>query len=152
MPQMQWYFEDFHAGRVIDVGQVSVSEEEILEFARRFDPQPFHVDREAATPSFGGIIASGWHTVSLMMRLMVDGLLNQSSGLPSPGLDELRWLRPVRGGDALNVRGVVLESRVSASKPDRGIVTMSWEARNQHEELAVSAKVICMFRLRGQGQ
>ncbi len=149
MSQLQWYFEDFHVGRVIEVGQASVSEEEILEFARRFDPQPFHIDREAATNAFGGLIASGWHTGSLMMRLMAENLLNQSSGMPSPGMDELRWLKPVRGGDTLSVRGVVLESRVSASKPDRGIVKMSWEARNQHDEQVMSAKVVCMFGLRG---
>lgn len=148
MTQLRWFFEDFQQGQVIEVGKVSVSEEEIMAFARSYDPQPFHIDREAAERSHGGVIASGWHTGSLMMRLMAENLLNHSSGLPSPGLDELRWLKPVRGGDTLSVRGVVLDSRVSASKPDRGIIKMSWEARNQHDELVTSAKVVCMFRLR----
>lgn len=149
MSQLQWYFEDFHVGRIFDVGQTSVSEEEIMEFAQRFDPQPFHVDREAATRAFGGIIASGWHTGSLMMRLMAENLLNHSSNMPSPGMDELRWFKPVRGGDTLSARAVVLEARVSASKPDRGIVRMRWEVRNQHDELVISAQVICMFGRRG---
>jgi len=149
MSQIQWYFEDFQVGQIIEVGQVGVSEEEILEFARRFDPQPFHVDREAATRVHGGLIASGWHTGSLMMRLMAEGLLNKSSNHPSPGMDELRWLKPVRGGDTLSVRCVILATRVSASKPDRGLVTTRWEARNQHGELVMTANVVCMFGLRG---
>ncbi|RJG01263.1 MaoC family dehydratase [Noviherbaspirillum sedimenti] len=149
MANMQWYFEDFQAGQVIEVGEIGVSEEEIMEFARRYDPQPFHIDREAAARTHGGVIASGSHTFSLMMRLMVDGLLNQSANLPSPGVDELRWLKPVRGGDVLSGRCVVLESRVSVSKPDRGVVTTRWEARNQDGELVATAKVICMFGLRG---
>lgn len=151
MSQIQWYFEDFQEGQVINVGQTTVTEAEIIEFARRFDPQPFHIDREAAGEVYGGVIASGWHTGSLMMRLVAEGLLNKSSGLPSPGLEELRWLKPVRGGDTLSVRFVVLATRVSASKPDRGLVTASWEASNQHGELVTIAKVICMFRLRGAG-
>lgn len=149
MSQIQWYFEDFQAGQIIEVGQVSVSEEEILEFARRFDPQPFHVDREVAVRSHGGLIASGWHTGSLMMKLIAEGLLNKSSNQPSPGMDELRWLKPVRGGDTLSVRCVILATRVSASKPDRGVVTTRWEAWNQHGEMVMSAKVVCLFGLRG---
>ena len=148
MTQVQWYFEDFQQGQAIDVGSIQVSEEEILEFARRYDPQPFHVDREAAMRSHGGLIASGFHTVSLMMRLIADGLLNKTANLPSPGMDELRWLKPVRGGDTLSVRCVILSTRVSASKPDRGLVATSWEAMNQHGELAATAKVVCMVRRR----
>lgn len=149
MSQIQWYFEDFQVGQIIEVGQVGVSEEEILEFARRFDPQPFHIDREVATRAHGDLIASGWHTGSLMMRLMVDGLFNKSSNQPSPGMDELRWLKPVRGGDTLSVRCVILATRVSASKSDRGVVTTRWEAWNQHGEMVMSAKVVCLFGLRG---
>jgi len=150
MTQVRWFFEDFEQGQVIEVGAVSVTEEEILEFARRYDPQPFHIDREAAERSQGGLIASGCHTLSLMMRLIVDGLLNQTANLPSPGMDELRWLKPVRGGDTLSVRCVVLSTRVSASKPDRGLVATSWEAFNQQGELVSSAKVVCMVRRRQQ--
>ena len=149
MSQIQWYFEDFQAGQVIELGEVSLSEDEIIEFAQRFDPQPFHIDREVAARSHGGVIASGWHTGSLMMRLVAEGLLNKSSNHPSPGMDELRWLKPVRAGDTLSVRCVILATRVSASKPDRGVVTTSWEARNQHGEPVMSAKVVCMFGRRG---
>lgn len=145
-----WYFEDFQPGQVIEVGKVQVSEEEIMEFARRYDPQPFHVDRDLAAKAMGGVIASGWHTGSLMMRLIVDGVLNRTANLPSPGLDELRWIKPVRGGDTLSVRCVILSTRASASKPDRGVVTTSWEASNQHGELVATTKVICMVRLRSQ--
>jgi acyl dehydratase len=150
MGQIRWFFEDFQPGQVIDVGNVTVSEEEILEFALRYDPQSFHVNREVAEQKFGGLIASGFHTLSLMMRLMVDGMLNQTANLPSPGMDELRWLKPVRGGDTLSVRCVILSARASASKSDRGIVSTSWEAENQHGELVASAKVMCLVRRRSK--
>ena len=94
------YFEDFVVGQTIPVGTRTVTEEEIIVFAKQFDPQPFHVDPEAAAKSmFGGIIASGWHTCGMIMRLMVDGFLNESTSLGSPGVDEVRWIKPVRGGD-----------------------------------------------------
>ncbi|QAU34267.1 MaoC family dehydratase [Janthinobacterium sp. 17J80-10] len=149
MSQIQWYFEDFQEGQNIELGEVAISEAEILEFARRFDPQPFHIDREAATRAYGGLIASGFHTGSLVMRLVAEGLLNKSSNTPSPGMDEVRWLKPVRGGDTLSVRCAILATRASASKPDRGVVNMRWEARNQHGELVMSAKVVCLFGVRG---
>jgi acyl dehydratase len=97
---MTWYFEDFEVGKVFDMGTRTVTEDEIVAFATQFDPQPFHVDSEAAAQSlYGGIIASGWHTCGLIMRLMVDGMLRDSSSMGSPGIDEIRWLKPVRGGD-----------------------------------------------------
>lgn len=149
MRQIKWYFEDFEAGQVIDAGTTSFTEEEIVTFAKQFDPQPFHIDLQAASESiYGGIIASGWHTCCVMMRLMVDGFLGESSSMGSPGMDEVRWIKPVRAGDTISVRSLTLETRASASKPDRGVVFSSWEAINQHGELVTSAKVMCMFRRR----
>jgi acyl dehydratase len=135
------FFEDFAVGTVIEAGSVSVSEAEIIEFATRFDPQPFHIDHAAAAESiFGGIIASGWHTCSMMMRLMVDGYLGQAASLGSPGFDEVRWLKPVRGGDVLAVRSSVTEAVASTSRPDRGVLFTQWEATNQHGELVATLK------------
>jgi acyl dehydratase len=131
----QWYFEDFFEGQQIDLGERPVSEAEIMAFARAFDPQPFHVDQEAAAGSiYGGVIASGWHTCSLMMRMVVDGILSGACGMGSPGLDGVRWRRPLRGGDTLRVRYVTTRVKASASKPDRGVVWSSWIATNQHGE------------------
>lgn len=139
--QKKMYFEDFEVGNAIEVGGYTVSEAEIIEFATRFDPQPFHVDAAAAAQSmFGGIIASGWHTCSMMMRLMVDGYMRNSSSLGSPGVDEVRWLKPVRGGDILTVRCAVLESVPSSSRPDRGVIFTQWEATNQRGELVATIK------------
>lgn len=115
--------DDLSAGETIQLGTTSVTEEEILAFARAFDPQPFHVDRDAAEASiYGGLIASGWHTCALFMRLLAEGFLNDTRSLGSPGIDELRWPRPVRPGDELTGRLELLEVRASASRPDRGIV------------------------------
>ena len=151
MAQLKWYFEDFEVGKAIEVGSRTVTEEEIVAFARQFDPQPFHVDREAAAQSaYGGIIASGWHTCSLIMRMMVDGFLREAASLPSPGVDEIRWLKPVRGGDTLHVTTTALEARPSASKPDRGVVVTVWEARNQHGEVVATVKGLAMFMRRPQ--
>ena len=143
------YFEDFAVGSIIEVGSFTVSEAEIIEFATRFDPQPFHIDAEAAAESiFGGIIASGWHTCSMMMRLMVDGYLRDSSSLGSPGVDEVRWLKPVRGGDILTVSSEILESVPSASRPDRGVIFTLWQATNQHGDLVATIKGRGMFARR----
>jgi acyl dehydratase len=151
MPQLDWYFEDFVVGKSIDVGTRTVTEQEILDFAVQFDPQPFHVDREAAAKSiYGGLIASGWHTCSMMMRLMVDNFLIKSSSQGSPGIDELRWLKPVRGGDTLSVSTTALEVRPSTSKPDRGVVLTEWRAINQRGELVCTVKGMGMFLRRPQ--
>lgn len=140
------YFEDFQEGETIEVGSCTVDEDEILEFASRFDPQPFHIDPDAAGKSiFGGIIASGWHTCGMMMRLMVDGLLRHSSSMGSPGVDEIRWHKPVRAGDTLTVTTTALELRSSASKPDRGIVVSLWTATNQRGEVVATIKGMGMF-------
>ena len=149
MAELKWYFEDFEPGRVIPVGSRKLGEEEIVAFALHFDPQPFHVDRAAAAQShFGGIIASGWHTCSIMMRMMVDGFLSEAASMGSPGVDEIRWLTPVRPGDTLSVTTSVLDVRPSTSKPDRGVVHTMWEAKNQHGETVATVKGMGMFMRR----
>jgi acyl dehydratase len=145
----QWYFEDFYPGQEIDLGTRSVSEEEIVAFASQFDPQPFHVDREAAAESiYGGVIASGWHTCSMMMRMVVDGLMAKSSSMGSPGLDGVRWLAPVRAGDTLKVLYRTTQVKASNSKPDRGVVWSKWVAINQHGETVCTVEGMGMFKRR----
>ena len=117
------YFEDYQPGAVYEYGYASVTEAEILAFARQFDPQPIHVDPAfAAAGPFGGLIASGWHTAGLMMRLLADNFLSKVASLASPGVDELRWATPLRPGDRLRLRTEIVEARVSRTKPDRGLV------------------------------
>jgi acyl dehydratase len=126
------YFDDFEPGQAFDLGSHTVSEAEIVEFARRWDPQPFHVDPVAARESvFGGLIASGWHTGAMWMRLYVDSLLGGAASQGSPGVEELRWLAPVRPGDILHGRLTVLETTPSARRPDRGTVRIRGEMVNQ---------------------
>jgi acyl dehydratase len=139
MKGFRYYWEDFAVGRVFEYGSRTLSEREMIAFARDWDPQRFHVDPLAAkeTP-FGGLIASGWHTGCVMMRFMCDAYLNESSCIGSPGIEEWRFAVPVRPGDTLRYRGTVLESRPSASKPDRGIVKFRWELLNQRDEVVVS--------------
>ncbi|MCS0632027.1 MaoC family dehydratase [Telluria mixta] len=148
-----WYFEDFEPGQDIDLGTRTVTEEEIVAFARDFDPQPFHIDRAAAADSiFGGVIASGWHTCSMMMRMVVDGLMNRSASMGSPGLDGVRWLAPVRAGDTLNVRYRTVQVKASTSKPDRGVVWSKWVALNQHGETVCTVEGMGMFGRRPGGE
>lgn len=143
------YFEDYVPGHVHEFGTISISEAEIVEFGRRYDPQPFHTNAEAARHTqFGGLIASGWQTAGLMMRLVVDHYLSHVASLASPGLDELRWTRPVRPGDTLSIRATVLEARASASKPDRGLVRTFFEVLNQHGDVVMSAKAMNMLKRR----
>lgn len=134
----RYYWEDFPVGRVFEYGSRQLSEQEIIDFASDWDPQRFHTDPVAAkqTP-FGGLVASGWHTGSVLMRFMCDAYLNESSCIGSPGIEEWRFALPVRPGDTLHYRGTVVESRPSASKPDRGIVKWRWELLNQRGEVAV---------------
>jgi acyl dehydratase len=132
-----------------DCGSVSVDQAEIISFARQFDPQPFHVDPAAAADGpFGGLIASGWHTAGLVMRLIVENYVAPESSLGSVGLDELRWPYPVRPGDTLRVRVTVLEARRSQSKPDRGIVKTLIEAENQDGQPVMRATSINFIRVR----
>jgi len=143
------YFEDLTPGRVFELGSVDVTEDEIIEFATRFDPQPFHIDREAAAESvFGGIIASGWHTCSMCMRLLVDGLLSESMSLGSPGMEQIRWTAPVRPGDRLTARATVEEARPSSSKPDRGTVTMLTEMLDQDGVVVMTMRGMSMYARR----
>ena len=143
------WFEDYHPGAVHELGTLQVDADEVLEFARRYDPQPIHTDPAlAARGPFGGIIASGWHTGSLMMRLYALNYLSSASSLASPGLDELRWLRPVRPGDTLSVRVTVQDARASASRPDRGVVHSLIEVFNQHGEPVMTMRAVNMIARR----
>lgn len=146
MSNASWYFEDFFAGQEIPLGTRSVSEQEIIAFASQFDPQPFHVDHDAAAAShFGGVIASGWHTCSMMMRMVVDGLMAASSSMGSPGVDKVRWILPVRAGDTLTVTYLTTAVKASASRPDRGVVWSTWQALNQDGKLVCTIEGMGMF-------
>jgi acyl dehydratase len=132
-----------------EFGDIAVTAEEIVEFARRYDPQSMHVDPLAAAQGpFGGLIASGWHTASMVMRLFVEHYLSKVATLPSPGVDELRWVRPVRPGDTLRVRVTVLETKRSRSKPDRGLVRGLVEVLNQNDELVMTQRPMNLMRCR----
>jgi acyl dehydratase len=132
-----------------EFGDIAVTAEEIVEFARRYDRQSMHVDPLAAAQGpFGGLIASGWHTASMVMRLFVEHYLSKVATLPSPGVDELRWVRPVRPGDTLRVRVTVLETKRSRSKPDRGLVRGLVEVLNQNDELVMTQRPMNLMRCR----
>ena len=144
------YFEDYEPGAVYEFGDITVDEEEMISFARQYDPQVFHTDpRAAAKTMFGGLIASGWLTAALAMRLIVDHYLSHAASLGSPGIDEVRWLKPVRPGDRLSVRINILEARRSHKKPDRGTVIALVEVINQKSEVVMSWKGINIIRCRG---
>ena len=137
------YFEDYVVGVEQEVGSVGLSETEIIEFANKYDPQDFHTDPEKAkTGPFGGLIASGWHTIAVVMRLLVDKYLDNASSLGSPGIDELRWMAPVRPGDVLTVRAKVFNARRSDSKPDRGLIHTSVETSNQDGTMVMTMKAV----------
>jgi acyl dehydratase len=145
------YFEDYKAGSVHEFGPITVEQSEMIEFARRFDPQLFHTDPEAAKKTrFGGLIASGWHTAAMMMRLLVDNYLSSVASLGSPGIDDLRWARPVRPGDKLSVRVTILEANRSRSKPDRGVVRSFIEMINQNHEVVMTMKGINILLCRDE--
>lgn len=149
VPFKQRWFEDYPVGEVHEFGDYLVTAEEIIDFATRYDPQAFHVDPDAARASnFGGLVASGWMTASVMMRLLVDHVVSAVSSMGSPGIDELRWLKPVRPGDRLRGRLEIVESRRSVSKPDRGIVHMRQQVLNQHGEVVMSYLGMGMYRCR----
>ncbi|MCX4885457.1 MULTISPECIES: MaoC family dehydratase [unclassified Streptomyces] len=129
------YFEDYVPGAVYVYGSITMTEEDILRFARDFDPQGIHTDPQAALRGpYQGLIASGWHTCAVMMRMYADHYISKVGGLASPGIDDLRWVRPVRPGDSLSLRTTVLETRVSRSKPDRGLVHTGIEVLGRHGE------------------
>jgi acyl dehydratase len=143
------WFGDYALGTTAEFGPLRVTEADVVDFGRRYDPQPFHVDEQAAAAGpFGGLIASGWHTCALMMRLFADEYLSPVSSLGSPGVDELRWAVPVRPGDELTVRITVVEARASRSKPDRGLVRTRVELRNQAADVVLSLVAMNLIRVR----
>jgi acyl dehydratase len=145
VPRENRYFEDYVVGSLHEFGSIAVTEEEVIAFARRYDPQVFHIDPEAAKNTrFGGLIASGWLTAGLMMRLLVDNVVSSVASLGSPGVDELRWLKPVRPGDELAIRVTIREARRSRSKPDRGMLTHFVEVLNQNREVVMTMQSVGM--------
>ena len=142
----RYAFEDFHVGQLIEIGRRTVTSEEIIAFASQFDPQPFHLSEDAGRRSiYGSLIASGWHTVAMVMRMSCDAYLLDSLSMGSPGVDELRWLKPVRAGDTIRAQFEVIDIRPSKSKPDRGIVVSAWRVFSQHDELVMTMRGMGMF-------
>ena len=140
------YFEDFIVGEAHELGSRTLSQDQIIAFAREYDPQPFHVDPEAAKSSiFGTLIASGWQTVAIFMSLLVNGLLNDTASLGSPGVEGIEWLKPVKPGDRLSARFRVLEVTPSKSRPDRGIVKSQGEVTNQDGALVMTIRATNFF-------
>ena len=145
-PAPRYHWEDFPVGHVREFGGLLVSREAVVEFARAYDPQPFHLDDAAAAASpFGHLAASGWHTCAMAMRMMCDAYLLESAALGSPGVDHVRWLKPVYPGDTLHVRLTVLEARPSASRPGVGLVKSHWDVSNQHDERVLTMEGWGMF-------
>ena len=149
VPLEDRYFEDYKPGTVYEFGTIAVEEPDIIDFGRRFDPQVFHTDPQAAKKTiYGGLIASGWHTASLMMRLFVDHYLSGIASLGSPGVDEMRWIKPVRPGDILSLRVTVSETKRSRSKPDRGVLFSFIEVLNQNHDVVMSMKALNLLLCR----
>lgn len=145
-------FADFHAGQVIEAGPYVLTEAELVRFAKEYDPQWFHTDAEAAIDSaFGGLIASGWHTCSIAMRLVVDAALKGSESFASPGLEHVRWPNPVRSGDALRLVADVIEVRRSEKRPTLGILRWRWRLFNQRELMVLDVEVTSLFKLEAPG-
>ena len=148
-PINQRYFEDYVVGSVHEFGNIVADETEMISFAERFDPQPFHTDPMAARETiYGGLIASGWYSAGLMMRLFVDHYLSHVASLGSPGVDQLRWLKPVRPGDTMSLRITISETKRSKSKPDRGIVHSYVEAINQNSDVVMTMMALNFISLR----
>lgn len=153
VPVEDRYLEDYQTGAVYKFGAIQVTEAEIIEFGKRFDPQAFHTSPQAASQSiYGGLIASGWHTASMMMRLFVEHYLSSVASLGSPGVDELRWSLPVRPNDTLTLRVTVTEARRSTSKPDRGVLFSFIEVLNQNQEVVMSMKAVNLLLCRNRSQ
>jgi acyl dehydratase len=143
------YYEDYVPGRIYEYGYASVTQDEIIDFATKFDPQPIHIDPQyAASGPFGGIIASGWHTGSVFMRLFADHYVSRVASMASPGMDEVRWAVPLRPGDSLRLRTTIEQARVSRSKPDRGLVHTRAELINQDDLTVMSLVAMALFRRR----
>ena len=150
MPEI--YLDDLRPGQTFALGRRSIPRDEIVEFARAWDPQPFHLDEATAQASiYGQLIASGWHTACVFMRLFADGLLNRTAAIGSPGLDELRWLKPVYAGDSLDARVEILEVRPSRSRPDRGAARIRCVVSNQRGDEVLTMIATVMFLRRPVG-
>jgi acyl dehydratase len=149
MSQIKYYWEDLQPGSVRELGEISVSAEEIKGFAEQFDPQPFHTDEAAGRRSiFGNLCASGWHTCALAMKLTVENFLNESSSMGSPGLENLRWLKPVYPDDTLRLQHTIIESRPLRTRTDTGLVRSVWDLFNQNGEKVLQMEGYGMFRRR----
>ena len=153
MSDKQWYFDDFVPGQEIELGQRTVSEDEIIAFATQFDPQPFHLSDEAAAQThFGRLSASGWHTCAMTMAMLVENLkAHKQAGLGSPGIDELKWLRPVYPGDVLRCESELIDKRVSASRPEMGIFKTLLTVFNQDDVAVMSYRSNGLIRTRPPG-
>jgi acyl dehydratase len=149
LPPDDRYFEDYLPGSVHEFGSISVEERDVIEFGKRYVPLSYHVDKEAARRSiYGGLIASGWQTAALMMRIYTENYLSHVANLGSPGGDELRWNKPVFPGDQLSVRATVMEARRSESRSDRGIVRTFIEVLNQNRNVVMSMKMVNFVKCR----
>lgn len=147
------YFEDIAIGSVLEFGSKTMTKTEIIDFATKYDPQPFHIDEDAAKSSiYGSLIASGWHTAGVTMRMMVDSMVDDRAGLGSPGIDNLKWLIPVRPGDTLRVRNEVVDKKRSQSRPNMGTIFGTIEVFNQQNELVMSFNSIGMTLARTTGE
>jgi len=149
MTEFKYYWEDFAVGQVRDLGTITPTREDIIAFAQQFDPQPFHLDDEAAKASvFGALSASGWHTCAMAMRLMVTNFLCETSSLGSPGLENIKWLKPVYPGDTLRLQSTMLETKPMSKRPDVGMTRNLWEMFNQHGDKVLHMDGWGMFRRR----
>lgn len=147
------YFEDFPIGEIVEFGDRLVTAEEIVEFARQFDPQPFHLDERAAQETMaGGLIASGWHTVVMLHRMNYEGFLKRMASQGGLGVEEIRWTKPVRPGDRLSARCTVAAARPSKSRPELGIVDFAFEALNQKGEVVMTEKLIALVKRRPEAE
>lgn len=146
------YWEDYELGAVYDIGSKTMTKAEMIDFASKFDPQPFHLDEEAGRKSiFGGLSASGWHTSSEVMRLLVDNYISRETSMGSPGVDELHWLKPVLAGDTISAKVRILDKKPSRSRPEMGSIFNQYEVYNQRGELVMTMKGIGLMRRRTAG-
>jgi acyl dehydratase len=151
VPDALLHFEDFPVGEVVTFGSYEVSADEIKEFAAEYDPQPFHLDEYAGELSIAGALsASGWHTLSMTMRMMFDAYLKNAASMGSPGVDEVRWAKPVFAGDVLSCKRTTVSARVSSSRPEMGIITFRWEVSDQNGELKLDMQGIQLVKVRGR--
>ncbi|WP_246795508.1 MaoC family dehydratase [Burkholderia perseverans] len=142
-------YEDLEVGALTEIGKHTFTPEDIVEFAQRYDPQPFHLDEAGGKASpFGGLVASGWHTCSVFMGMLVRNVLSDSTSMGSPGIDEIRWLKPVRAGATITMFQSIVDKRLSASRPDRGIVTTEWIGKNEDGDTVITVKSKVIFGLR----